>query len=719
VLQTDSTKLRQHYMNSTTFYVDCLCLLPLDFLYLSLGFKSILRIFRLVKVYQFWAFMDRSERHTNYPNLLRFVSLIHYLLLVFHWNACLFHLLHYATGFGFTREQNSSPQLWDASNYPVQGDSFMTYLKSVYWTVLAMTTIGGLPSPKTRSDFLYVIFELVIGLITFATVLGYIANIVTNVSAARKDFQAKLDGVKTYMRLRRVPNSLQNKVIKWFDYLWLTQKSSDEEKAVTCLPDKLKGEIAIHVHLNTLKRVEIFQNTEAGFLCELVLRLRPVLFSPGDYICRKGEVGKEMYICARGRLEVVVDEGKTVLATLKGGSYFGEISILNMGTAGNRRTASVRSVGYSDLFVLSKKDMWDVLKDYPAARVRLEAIAVKRLEKYKKAPLEKAALPRSESTPGLVESRGKVSLEEMWVSPMPLPSISHDKSSSDCTSAGHRGGGASASSRGRGMTESPCSDMSTRSQSVAEKDTSCNIIAISNSAGVGATGVGAGAHGYNNEAYNSRQHNTCAKPLKQLVVTTGNGGHHRFHHHHQPQSHGHHNIYPSTTTVSQAPSSTHVLHFHSDHETSSSRIHQIHQSSEVASHQSLPRHSIGSSTSTVTSAGPMAELPGCRSGTCPGMGIANEAIETSENDPEKKEELLLEIHRLRERIKCLETDNASMHTKLSKEQKNVSQRLAEIEMQINDENEFSYGEQQSQSPKTDEDDEIDEDDDEINRESFI
>ena len=32
--------------------------------------------------------------------------------------------------------------------------------------------------------------------------------------------------------------------------------------------------------------------------------------------------------------------------------------------------------------------MWDVLKDYPAARVRLEAIAAKKLEKYKKVPLE-------------------------------------------------------------------------------------------------------------------------------------------------------------------------------------------------------------------------------------------------------------------------------------------------------------------------------------------
>ncbi len=112
VLQTDSTKLRQHYMNSTTFYVDCLCLLPLDFLYLSLGFKSVLRIFRLVKIYQFWAFTDRSERHTNYPNFLRFVSLVHYLLLAFHWNACLFHLVHRNSGFGteiMATKGNNSP----------------------------------------------------------------------------------------------------------------------------------------------------------------------------------------------------------------------------------------------------------------------------------------------------------------------------------------------------------------------------------------------------------------------------------------------------------------------------------------------------------------------------------------------------------------------------------------------------------------------------------
>ncbi|XP_058460632.1 cyclic nucleotide-gated channel rod photoreceptor subunit alpha isoform X6 [Malaya genurostris] len=408
VLQTDSTKLRQHYMNSTTFYIDCLCLLPLDFLYLSIGFNSILRSFRLVKIYRFWAFMDRTERHTNYPNLFRSTSLIHYLLVIFHWNGCLYHIIYKNNGFG------SKNWVFHDSE---SADVVKQYLQSYYWCTLALTTIGDLPRPRSKAEYVFVIAQLLFGLMLFATVLGHVANIVTSVSTARKEFQAKLDGVKTYMRMRRVPNHLQVKVIKWFDYLWLTQKCSDEERAVSCLPDKLKAEIAINVHLDTLKRVEIFQNTEAGFLCELVLKLRPVLFSPGDFICRKGEVGKEMYIVNRGRLQVVADNGKTVMASLKAGSYFGEISILNMGTAGNRRTASVRSVGYSDLFVLSKKDMWDVLKEYPAARVRLEAIAVKRLEKYKKAPLEKVAMGRCQSTPGLVETRGRTTIEDMWISP--------------------------------------------------------------------------------------------------------------------------------------------------------------------------------------------------------------------------------------------------------------------------------------------------------------
>lgn len=93
VLQTCSSKIKSHFLSTTRFYIDCLCLLPIDVLYLSIGFNSLLRCLRLCKIYRLLDFLDITERHSNHPNLVRALAMLHHLLLIFHWNASLFYFM--------------------------------------------------------------------------------------------------------------------------------------------------------------------------------------------------------------------------------------------------------------------------------------------------------------------------------------------------------------------------------------------------------------------------------------------------------------------------------------------------------------------------------------------------------------------------------------------------------------------------------------------------
>lgn len=63
-------------------------------------------------------------------------------------------------------------------------------------------------------------------------------------------------------------------VIRWFAYTWAQSGALDEERVLAALPDKLKAEIAIRVHMDTLKQVRIFQDCEPGLLEALVLKLK-------------------------------------------------------------------------------------------------------------------------------------------------------------------------------------------------------------------------------------------------------------------------------------------------------------------------------------------------------------------------------------------------------------------------------------------------------------
>jgi cyclic nucleotide gated channel alpha 3 len=80
-----------------------------------------------------------------------------------------------------------------------------------------------------------------------------------------------------------------------------------------------------------------------------------------------------MYFIKTGKLQVVSPDGTKVFATLGAGAAFGEISILDIpgNKNGNKRTANIRSLGFSDVYQLSKTDLWSALSEYPVAKKSL------------------------------------------------------------------------------------------------------------------------------------------------------------------------------------------------------------------------------------------------------------------------------------------------------------------------------------------------------------
>ncbi|XP_063681761.1 cyclic nucleotide-gated channel rod photoreceptor subunit alpha-like isoform X2 [Bolinopsis microptera] len=404
ILVTDVQKIKENYMSSQDFSWDLAAVLPLcisygvameiyqhsSYLFTSrpdveasmikniLIGEATLRLFKLAKFYSMRRFFESFGSRTNSPGVMRAFCLIMYLLLSIHWVACIYYCVSEYEGFG----RNS----WVFPKYePDDPNSNLhrKYIHCFYWAFLTLTTIGGPDQPDTTLEFILTCITFLLGIFIFAAVVGNVGDAITSMNESKTTNQKRSDAIKLYMQHHGVPDILQRKVKKWLEYSWMRTQGADEQSLMDALPERLRARIAIQIHVKTLKKVKIFENCEHGLLCELVLKLKPQIYSPGDYICRIGEIGKEMFIISHGKVECIITTGtgeRKTVAVLVAGQSFGEIALLGVEGC-SRRTADVRAIGYSELLSLSKKALTQALEDYPEARKQLEQEGKNRLGK--------------------------------------------------------------------------------------------------------------------------------------------------------------------------------------------------------------------------------------------------------------------------------------------------------------------------------------------------
>jgi len=61
-----------------------------------------------------------------------------------------------------------------------------------YWSITTLTlTQTQETKPESKEDYIFLSSQIVLALLLFATIMGHVASIVSNLGNARKDFQGK------------------------------------------------------------------------------------------------------------------------------------------------------------------------------------------------------------------------------------------------------------------------------------------------------------------------------------------------------------------------------------------------------------------------------------------------------------------------------------------------------------------------------------------------
>jgi len=382
LLFRDAKVLALNHIKSFQFKLDLLSIFPFELIFFFVAnFRAELRLNRLLRINRLFECRLKIETQSSFPFLFRIIYLVFIIIVIIHWNGCFYYLISKTIGFGETMWVfTSANRTNDPSN---ENELFYSYVSSFFWSVQMLTTIGEVRNSTTTFEHFIMILNFLVAIVLIATLVGNIGSVISNMNVENRRFQQKVDAIKSLMSLRKVTRELEQRVIRWFDYLQQNNQTLDEIEVLKNLPEKLRTEISSHIHYETLKSIHIFSDCEESLLRELVTRLKAQVYSPDEFVCKKGEIGKELFIVKNGSLNVVSDDGQKVFVTLKAGSFFGELSILNIpgNKSGNRRSANVKSVGYTELYKLTKNDLWEVLCDYSENKNQIISKGVAKLLK--------------------------------------------------------------------------------------------------------------------------------------------------------------------------------------------------------------------------------------------------------------------------------------------------------------------------------------------------
>jgi voltage-gated potassium channel len=343
------------YSSGKFFIADILAILPYAVMFANPWFQ----LFRLFK----WVRVIRTARFFQIRNL-RFASRISFWFLILgfflftHWLSCIWIWIH-----GFEAGLSNTDN----------------YVQALYWVVTTLTSVGyGDIVPHGNVEMLFTSLLEILGVGVLAVFVASLVGIFTKKDPAEQRFMENLDKLRALIHYHRIPKDLEERISDYFTYEWKQKLGYDETELMESLPYGLRNELQFEFKKSAIQDIPLFEFVDDHFVRDIAQYLSPMILTPGDYLFRAGDAANSMFFVQRGRLKVLSADESKQLTLLKKGDFMGEIALFKQTT----RTATVKSVGYSDLYELQKKEFNKVLKKYPEIAEKLRIKSQSREERY-------------------------------------------------------------------------------------------------------------------------------------------------------------------------------------------------------------------------------------------------------------------------------------------------------------------------------------------------
>lgn len=333
---------------------------------------QLLRLLKLARIAEQMSRRQRAELHN--PTIVRLVWFFFWVSLGLHWLAC-----------GWLALRGISPGL----------DGSADYIQALYWAAITLATVGyGDIVPHTDAERIFAMAAALLGVGVFGYIIGSVASLLANIDPARVRHRETVERMTAFMRYRQIPPRLQQRILDYYEYLWEKRLGYDESTAIAGLPPTLRTEVSLFLNRDIIQKVPLFRAASEDFVRDIALEMRPVVFLPGDYVIRAGDDGDEMYFISQGAVEVVSGDERIVYATLTSGQFFGEMALV----LNQPRTASVRTVGYCDLYALDRPAFERILGRYPEIAAQIAATARERQQENRVAKVRDRSIEEEVET---------------------------------------------------------------------------------------------------------------------------------------------------------------------------------------------------------------------------------------------------------------------------------------------------------------------------------